>query len=309
MATLAFDTTVNTVVGTAFDAACTTARGAVRLVRSTGGDLIRTGLAGSEQPPAEDMASEDDPGLFGPESVVWLVHGDPAMVIGGLRSLLIQTLHPLAMAGVANHSDYRADPIGRLHRTGRFIGVTTFGSTEAAERSIEIINRVHLTVTGTAPDGRPYAASDPHLLLWVHVTEVDSFLAAYRRHGAKRLSPDQRDRYVAEMAEIGVRLGVDPDEVPRSVAELTQCLEDFRPELRFDAQARETVRFLLFPPIPLATRGFYAITFAAATASLPRWARNELWLPVFPGTDAVAIQPAATAMTRAMGWFLNKPGI
>lgn len=254
----------------------------------------------------DDIATNDDPGLFGPDSSVWRVHGDSAMVIGGLRALLLQTLHPLAMAGVADHSDYRADPFGRLHRTGHFVGLTTFGSTAAAETVIDQVRAIHTRVVGTAPDGRPYAATDPRLLLWVHVTEVDSFLDAHRRYGEHRLSGEDQDRYVAEMAEIAIRLGADPQAVPRSRAELKRCLNGFRSELTYGRQARDAVRFLIVPPLPLAARGVYGIILAAAVASLPRWARRKLWIPVLPGTDRLAIRPAAIALTRTMGWFLNQ---
>ncbi|MCP3989662.1 MAG: DUF2236 domain-containing protein, partial [Actinomycetia bacterium] len=129
-----------------------------------------------------DLATHDDPGLFGPGSVAWRVHAESSMLIGGLRALLLQTLHPLALAGVADHSVYRQDPWGRLHRTARFIGATTYGNTATAEQIITRIRAIHAQVTGVAPDGTPYEANDPHLLLWVHITEIDSFLRAYDRY-------------------------------------------------------------------------------------------------------------------------------
>ena len=110
------------------------------------------------------------------------------MFVGGIRALLVQSLHPLAMAGVAAHSGYKGDPWGRLQRTSTFLATTTFGTVEHAEELIERVRAIHERVRGTAPDGRPYAASDPHLLRWVHITEVDSFLAAYQRFGAEPLT-------------------------------------------------------------------------------------------------------------------------
>ncbi|MDH3295478.1 MAG: DUF2236 domain-containing protein, partial [Acidimicrobiia bacterium] len=218
---------------------------ALAAVRRQGGEALRSAVAGNDRLRPDELATLDDPGLYGPASVVWRVHGDAAMLIGGLRALLLQTLHPLAMAGVADHSDYRTDPWGRLHRTGRFIGSTTYGNTRTAETWIKTVRRIHDRVTGTAPDGRPYAANDPHLLLWVHVTEVDSFLTAFERHGHGKLTDGEKDRYVSEMAQVARRLG--SAEPPTTRAELAAALEDFRAECELGDQAKEAVRFLLFP--------------------------------------------------------------
>lgn len=276
---------------------------ALNAVRHLGGRYLRQAITGDQGLGADELVSSADHGLFGPASVAWRVHGDSAMLIGGLRALLLQTLHPLAMAGVADHSDYRSDPWGRLHRTGRFVGGTTFGSTETAERLIARVRAIHDRVTGTAPDGRPYSANDPHLLLWVHVTEVDSFLQAYLRYGEGRLTDDECDRYVAEMAEVARRLGATG--VPENRAELAACLDGFRAECRFDAQARDGLRFLLLPPVPLALRGPYGLISAASIGLLPGWARSMMRLPLPPGFDPLAIRPAATVLTRSIGWLMG----
>lgn len=278
---------------------------AIAAVRHFGGDRLRRALSGDDALRPEELATADDTGLFGPASVAWRVHGDASMLIGGLRALLLQTLHPLAMAGVADHSDYRHDPWGRLHRTGRFVGGTTFGSTTTAERMIDQVRVIHDRVVGTAPDGRPYAANDPHLLLWVHVTEVDSFLRAYRRYGEGRLTDAECDRYVAEMAGVGRRLGADG--VPGDVEELAACLRSFRAECRSGRQAREAARFLLLPPVPLPLRGAYGIISAGAVGLLPGWARLMMGLLIPPGLDPLAIRPAATVTTRTIGWFMGSP--
>jgi uncharacterized protein (DUF2236 family) len=276
--------------------------GPVACLRSGLGHALRRAIAGDLHLDGTQVANEEDPGLFGPGSPVWQVHGDASMLIGGLRALLLQTLHPLAMAGVAEHSDYRRDPWGRLHRTGHFVGSTTFGTTATAERAIEAVRRVHRPIHGFAADGRPYAAEDPHLMLWVHLTEVDSFLQAHRRYGEGRLRDADADRYVAQMAEIARRLGT--EEPPTDVASLQQALEDFRPELAAGAQAREAVRFLLVPPVPLVARGAYGLIAGAAIGLLPPWARRMLWLPVPPLVDPLLIRPAAQSLTRTMGWLL-----
>lgn len=281
----------------------------VGVLRDAVGDAVRLTLAGpSTRSPDDFVHRGSDPGLFGPDSVTWQVHGTPAMIIGGLRALFLQTLHPLAMAGVADHSNYRHDPLGRLHRTSDFVGVTTYGTTERAEEALAAVRAVHRRIQGTTPGGRPYSALDPHLICWVHVTEVDSFLAAHQRYATgPALTPAQADRYVAEMARIPVALGADPDEVPRSVEELQAFLADVRPELRYGAQARSAIRFLVVPPLPLVTRGPYGVVAAAALGLLPPWARRMLWLPPIAVADPLVARPAAAAMVRALEWLLDPP--
>lgn len=264
---------------------------------------IRRLLSGGEEPPARLVPVEQDPGLFGPDSATWAVHTDVSMIVGGLRALLLQTMHPPTMAGVADHSNYRQDPLGRLHRTGEFVGVTTFGTTEEAERAIAAVRRIHTRVRGTTPDGRPYDATDPHLLMWVHGTEVDSFLRARERYGAEPLATGADDRYIDEMAEVAQRLGVvDP---PRSRAALRRILSSYRPELEVGRQARDTVRFLAWPPLPLVARPAYGVVFAAASSMLPPFARRRLRLPVAPLAEPLAIRPAATVLLRTLGWALG----
>ncbi len=259
-------------------------------------------LAGKSER-AEFVFDPDTPRLFGPESAAWAVHSDVSMLVGGLRALLLQALHPLAMAGVADHSTYRTDPLGRLQRTGSFIATTTFGTMAEAEQVIQVVRRVHDGVVGRAPDGRPYSANDPHLLMWVHCTEVDSFLAARLRYGEVPLSAEQADRYVAEMAIIAEKLGViDP---PRSRRELRDQLVAFRPELQVGSQARGTVRFLLMPPLALAARPAYGVVSTAAISLLPRYARRKLWLPIAPLAEPAAIRPATALLLRTLRWALG----
>ncbi len=255
--------------------------------------------------PERPASFTDDPGLFGPDSATWEVHGDPAMIIGGVRALLLQAMHPLAMAGVTDHSNYKSDPLGRLHRTGGFVGTTTFGTTDEAERAIRMVRRIHERVTGHAPDGRPYAATDPHLLQFVHCTEVDSFLRARERYGTSPLSYGAADRYVEEMAVVAEKLGV--LRAPRDRVELTAVLDAYHEEHHIGSQARDTVRFLAWPPLPLAARPSYALVFAAAVAMLPREVRWKLRLPVAPLVEPLAIRPAATALMRTLGWALGDP--
>jgi uncharacterized protein (DUF2236 family) len=278
----------------------------VEAARSRIGVAVRRFLTGETSPPPVRLTRPpDDLGLFAPDSVTWRVHADLSTIVGGLRALLLQTLHPLAMALVAQHSDYRDDPWGRLHRTAAFLATTTYGSTAAAEEAIAAVRAVHDRVVGVTPDGRPYSASEPHLLTWVHVTEVDSFLAAYHRYGAGRLSRREADRYVDEMAMVALALGA--EDVPRSVGELEDWFAGVRPELAAGRQARDAVRFLLVPPVPLVARGPYTVVAAAAVGLLPGWARRALWLPVAPGADALVVRPACLALLRALGWVLGPP--
>ena len=208
------------------------------------------------------------PGWFEPGDPIWTVHGSVATFLGGIRSLLLQALHPLALAGVDRHSSYREDPFGRLQRTGAFIAATTYGSVDLAEQTIRAIQSMHARVQGVAPDGRAYSAQDPRLLQWVHVGLTDSMLQAYLDHG--RDGEIDADGYVADMAVVGSAMGViDP---PRTYRELGEQLEGFRPELRVDDDVRRTQGFILNAPLPLALRPGYRILARAAWNSLPPWA-------------------------------------
>ena len=268
-------------------------------------EQIRSRVIGDE--PDEKAAAvmlTPGPRWFPEGSVIREVHADAAMFVGGLRALLLQSLHPLAMAGVAQHSDYRHDPWGRLQRTADFLAATTFGPVAMAEQAIEIVHRVHDRVVGVASDGRPFAANDPHLLAWVHLAEMDSFLASYQRYGSRRLNADEVDTYLDESAFVAEKLGVvDP---PRTRRELTEQLRRFRPELRGTREARESARFLLLePPLPLAARAPYTLLAAAAVSLLPGWARWPLRLPLLPLSETVLVKPAGAAVTQLIRWSLQ----
>jgi uncharacterized protein (DUF2236 family) len=235
------------------------------------------------------------------------VHADASMFVGGLRALLLQSLHPLAMAGVAQHSNYRGDPWGRLQRTSTFLGVTTFGTAADAQRAVDRVRGIHRRVNGIAADGRPYAATDPHLLEWVHVAEADSFLRAHQLYGAAPLDQDGRDGYVDDMAEIAAKLGVvNP---PRTERELAQRINAFRPELRSTPEARDAARFLLLtPPLPLAARAPYGALAATAVAMLPAWARIPLLLPYFPPIEVTVVRTMGRALVGGIRWALPATG-
>lgn len=276
---------------------------AIESLRNQSGAAFRKTLVGDKVMDPSTLASAEDHGLFGPESVTWKINGDIAILVGGLRSLMYQTLHPLAMAGVSDHSDYRADPFGRLQRTSQFVGGTTFGNTAHAGRLIATVRRVHDRVEGTAPDGRPYRANDPRLLLWVHAVEVDSFLDSYQRYSLEPLEDWEADAYVAEMSVVARRLGA--EDLPLSVAELEATLQGFRPELEAGSQARETWKFLLAPPLPILGRAPYAIIAAAAVTSLPEWVLKDMNIPIPRGLEHLAVRPAAIALTKGLGWLMS----
>lgn len=240
---------------------------------------------------------------FEPGSPITVVHADSSMFVGGLRALLLQSLHPLAMAGVADHSGFRGDPWGRLQRTSEFLGTTTFGTAGDARRAVARVRGVHRRVTGTSPDGLAYAANDPELLRWVHVAETDSFLSAHDRYGSRRLDRARRDEYVRQTAVVARALGAAAP--PESVDELHAALAAYRPELRSTPAARGTARYLLLrPPVPLALRAPYGAIAAAAVGLLPRWARLPLRVPYLPVTEATVVRAGGIAVTSGVRWAM-----
>lgn len=236
-----------------------------------------------------------DHGLFGPESVTWKVHADPAMIVGGMAALLLQALHPLAMAGVAEHSDFRHRPFQRLSRTASFVAATTYGSTDVAESVIEVVKAVHVRVRGVAPDGRPYAASDPDLVRWIHVAETASFMRAHRRYNPNPVRGRDVDAYFAEMAVIAERLGA-PD-VPRNRAEIRAYLRDVRPQLEAGPQAREALHFLTAPVGRDAlTRQISQVLTSAAIGLQSPWVRDMYDLPRLNAMEMTTARPATFAI-------------
>lgn len=227
-------------------------------------------LTGADDAALDLSRPAGDDGLFGPDSVVWDVHGDfTAMMTGGFAALLLQMLHPAVLAGVWDHSGYRGDMAGRLKRTAQFIAATTYGSTATAEAMIARVRRVHDQVTGMLPDGTPYAASDPALLTWVHVAEMASFLAAHRRYRDPAFA--EGDRYFAETATIACRLGA--TNVPTSEAEVADYLAGMRPAMRFDHRTRATARTLLQQRTAgTALLPMQAVIVEGAIGLLPPWA-------------------------------------
>ncbi|QLK61869.1 DUF2236 domain-containing protein [Enterobacteriaceae bacterium Kacie_13] len=223
-----------------------------------------------------------NPGLFGPESVTWRVHGDfTSMLCGGVSALLLQMLHPLALAGVWDHSSFREDMLGRLRRTSQFVSGTTFAPTGDANALIDKVKSIHLRVTGTDAHGTPYAASDPDLLVWVHVTEAYSFLKSHLRYRNPALSLTDQNRYYQEFARVAESLG--SAKVPDSVSAVDAYLQAMRPQLRCDDRTQEVVRLLQNAPAPShLAKPAGSLLIQAGVDLLPDWASKQLGISLSP---------------------------
>lgn len=253
---------------------------------------------------AAPACSDPDEAYFPPDSVTRRVNGDfPSMLVGGLGALLLQMLHPLAMAGVADHSNYREDPIGRLQRTASFLGTTTFGGRTEVAAAIGRVRAIHDRVIGTSPDGTCYSANDPELLTWVHAAESHCFLAASLAYGANRLTPFDQDRYLDEMSRVALDLGA--VEVPRttrsSIPTSKPCSRSWR-----SPRPRSPRNFVIVGPSrrphEMAT---YGLLLAAAQSVLPGWARRRLHLVPIPMIDAMGVRPAARVLAATLRWVVT----
>lgn len=245
-----------------------------------------------------------DPGLFGPNAICWQVHSDfTAMIVGGISALMLQALHPLALAGVWDHSTFRTDMPGRLGRTATFISGTTFGNRADALALIERVKRIHLAVTGFAPDGRPYRANDPALLTWVHVAEVSSFLAAHLRYVNPALSPGEQDRYYAETALVAELLGA--SDVPHSRAEVATYLSTMQPMLEAGPRVHEVVEILAHAaPDGLMMRSAGALMFRAGVDLLPDWAQQLIGFSAPMRFSGRFARQGVRAIAPVMRWAL-----
>ncbi|GAB3536616.1 oxygenase MpaB family protein [Arthrobacter tecti] len=266
--------------------------------------------AGAEPPRwTEELAEGDDVGYFSPDSAVWAVHGSMTPTVGGIRALLLQALHPGAMAGVYAHSDFRDDPLGRLANTIRWIFTVTYGSTDAARDASGWVRRLHEKVTGTyvGADGvkHPYSANDPHLLRWVHLAFTDAFLAAHQRYGLR--FPGGADEYVEQWAVAGELMGVsDP---PRSVAELRAQLAKYDDELASSDQVQDALVYIKRPPLPRSQRLGYRILFAGAVATLTPRQRELLGLRLpHLGPVRLPVKPAVMLVLGVLKLGLGRQG-
>lgn len=246
-----------------------------------------------------------DSGLFGPDSVVWRIHADPVMLVGGLRAVLVQALEPRAMAAVDQHSAFREDPWGRLQRTTSFVVRTTYGDTADADAAIGKVRAVHSRIRGVDPvTGSAYSADDPDLLLWIHAVEVDSFLHAYRTY-AGRVDAADADRYVEEMTRVGERVGVPAADLPRTLGELREYLGSVT-GLQVTPAARDGLRIVLFPPMQVRYRPLWAVPTTAVVAILPSYARRLYGIPWF-APAGLPVRAGVFALSRALNAMTPPP--
>ncbi|USU03413.1 oxygenase MpaB family protein [Sphingomonadaceae bacterium OTU29MARTA1] len=245
-----------------------------------------------------------DDGLFGPGSAAWVVHGDfTAMMAGGVAALLLQMLHPGALAGVWDHSNFRRDMLGRLRRTAQFISGTTYGATATAEALIAKVRTIHDRVAGTLPDGTPYSANDPDLLTWVHVAEVGSFLAAHRRYRDPAFPDAEQDRYLAEYAIVAEKLGATG--VPRTRNQIDAYMARIRPQLRADHRTREVARALLQQqPASLAMAPAQKLLMEGGIDLLPDWAARMHGLER-PLVGRPAVRAGMAGIGSVLRWALR----
>ena len=272
-------------------------------LRSAIARQIRGLVSDPANPPV--AIARDGSGLFPPNAVSWRVHGDvTTMMVGGIAALMLQMLHPKVLAGVWDHSNFRADMSARLKGTARFIAQTTFASRDAAEAQIARVRHIHAAVGGTLPDGTAYAANDPWLLAWVHVAEATSFLAGWRRYGEPGMGAAEQDAYFAEIATIGRKLGADP--VPTTRAEADLLIARFLPELRADARSAEVLDLLLHqrPPSVMLVP-FQAMTMAAAIDLLPDWARRMHRLHA-PPLSRPMVRAGTRGIAQTVRWALRR---
>jgi uncharacterized protein (DUF2236 family) len=275
------------------------------------GSILRRVLVSRVQAVFNDREKGETPvvrsrdALFEPESVIWRVHGDvTTMMIGGVTALLMQMLHPSALAGVWDHSNFRSDMLGRLRRTARFIAVTTYAERDLADAAIEKVKAVHEYVHGVLDDGTRYRASDPRLLAWVHVCETIGFLDAWIAYGEPGMSPGDQDAYVRQAGLVARALGADP--VPETRAQAEALIEEFLPELHADNRTHSVAEMVLSQPSPsLAASPAQHLLMQAAVDLLPDWAKvmhnKRLQGPIRP-----LVRAGALAITRTLHWaFAN----
>lgn len=254
--------------------------------------------AGQRPTPPSDEA------LFEKDSPIRMVHADiVSMMVGGIRALLLQMLHPDALQGVLDHSNFREDMPGRLRRTAKFIAVTSFGHRDEATKAIERVNRIHSKVSGTLPDGTPYSATNPRTLAWVHVTEASSFLAAYLRHVRPEMPGHEQDEYYRQFAVIARALGADP--VPINRNETEELFRELRADLRSSPEAREVAQLVLTQRPPGILPGVQSALGGEAVETLPAFARTMLGL-TRPGIGALPARAATWGMGRTLRWAFKQ---
>jgi uncharacterized protein (DUF2236 family) len=271
------------------------------------GERVRA-ITGSTASLDDFAAPKGDAGLFGPESVAWRVHADfTAMMVGGLSSLIVQSLHPRALAAVWDHSDFRHKLKERLGRTAYFVAATTYGSEALALNAIRRVNTIHANIRGTDLQGRPYVANEPELIRWVHLVEVSSFLAAYQHLAKQPLSPQACDQYIVEMTRVGHLLGA--TDLPLTYAATQAALLDFSEALLFDARAQEVLQIIQAYPTDLLDKPWMVLILKCAFDVMPPW-----MLALMNQSPACALQKQVTRIAVQLSaepvqWMLNQQGV
>lgn len=252
----------------------------------------------------EQPTPPSDEALFEKDTPIRMVHADlVGMMVGGIRALLLQMLHPDALQGVLDHSNFREDMHGRLRRTAKFIAVTTFAHRDEAMKAIERVNRIHSKVSGTLLDGTPYSATTPRTLAWVHVTEASSFLAGYLRHVRPDMPGYEQDEYYRQFAVIARALGADPVPINRNEAE--DLFRDLRADLRSSPEAREVAKLVLTQRPPGTPPGLQSVLGGDAVEMLPPFARTMLGL-TRPGIAALPARAATWGMGKTLRWAFKQ---
>ncbi|NMW30957.1 DUF2236 domain-containing protein [Altererythrobacter sp. RZ02] len=248
-------------------------------------------------PPSDDA-------LFAKDTPIRMVHADAvSMMIGGIRSLLLQMLHPHPLQGVLDHSNFREDMHGRLRRTARFIAITTFGHRDEAAKICDRVNHIHTQVNGTLPDGTPYSATDPRTLAWVHVAEAVSFLEAYIHYVKPAMPLADQDEYFRQFAQVAQMLGADP--IPKTKREADALMREFQPELRATKEAKEIARLVLTQRPKGAPIAVQKMLGTAAVDLLPRYARTMLELED-PGLAIIPAKAAAGVVGKTLRWAFKQ---
>jgi uncharacterized protein (DUF2236 family) len=257
-----------------------------------------TGLFAHAPYPLENsLEYQGDPGLFGPDSVTWRVIGDVATFVGGIRALLVQAAHQEVAAGVADHSRYKDDPLGRLSRTSAYVTATAFGAMPEVQQAIRIVRRAHRPVRGESHRLQTYAADDPGHAAWVHNALTDSFLVAHQRYGKDKLDERDADRFVAEQTAVGRLLDASP--LPRTGDVLADWVEN-HPDIGVSPGMIHAVDFVRKPPLPLVVRAPYRILYWAAVATIPVSLRVVIGVRRVPGAIALG-----KLMVRFLRWALG----
>jgi uncharacterized protein (DUF2236 family) len=249
-----------------------------------------------------------DPGLFGPQSVVWKVHADfSAMMVGGLSSLMIQALHPRALAAVWDHSNFREQLKARLGRTALFVASTTYGGVELATQSIQRVNAIHAKIEGLDLQGQPYKANEPDLLRWVHLIETVSFLNAYQHLALRPLSVADCNQYVVEMNKVGEMLGA--VNLPTTLQDVQQAIGQYEPVLTFDHRTRETLQSIENYSVGLTEKPFFALILQSSFDIMPQWLLEKIQRSTDGCLQINARRLALQLASQPVQWMLDEQGV